>query len=87
MSVVLRQPNGFEGLGRVHIHVPSDDPSAAKCPDVPDCFVDLDAAVLAVSVCLNSGHDVITAVDEPNRHPAVVPERFEHLRALRARPS
>jgi hypothetical protein len=79
VSVLLRQPHGFESLGRVHIDVPSDDPSAAKRPNVPDPLVYLHVAVLAVRAGLNGCHDVIAAVDELYGHPVEVLERLEHL--------
>src|SRR4030095_4878604 len=59
--------------------MPGDDPPAAKCPNVRGFYVDLHAAVLAVRARVNGRHDVIAAVDEPNRHPVDVPERFEQL--------
>jgi hypothetical protein len=79
VSVLLRQPEGFEGLGWVHVDVPSDDLSAAKCPNVPDPFFDLHAAVLAVRAELHGGHDVIATVGKPYWDPVGVPERLEHL--------
>src|SRR4051794_26806561 len=79
VSVLLRQPHGFEGLGWVHVDVPSDDLSAAKCPNVRDLFFDLHAAVLAVRAELHGGHDVIATVGKPYWDPVGVPERLEHL--------
>ena len=79
MSVLLRQPHGFEGLGRIHVDMPSDDPPPSKLPNVRDRFVDLHIALLAVAACLNDGHDVITAVDEAHGDVVDVPEDLEYL--------
>jgi hypothetical protein len=65
VSVLLRQPHGFEGFPQVEVVVDSQHQSIAQGQHGGHPRADLDSAALALESAIDHGDDlIVTAVDQ-----------------------
>jgi hypothetical protein len=74
MSVLLRQPDGFEGLGTVHVWLDANDSPVPQSNDDRGIDHKLYPAALAALVFAEEDNHAVTSVDEvlwldPDAHP------------------
>ena len=75
MSVLLRQPHGFEGAGRVWENVPPDDPASAESPYLREPLVEWSAAALSAASFAHDDDNARSRIPELLRIEAVVAAR------------
>src|SRR3954453_19281837 len=63
VSVLLRQPHGFEGLGLGRKYPKPPEPAIAHCPDMPNAFFDRDSALPAQRPNVEGRDYVLSCVD------------------------
>src|SRR3954447_20122601 len=63
VSVLLRQPHGFEGLGLGRKYPKPPEPAIAQRPDMPPAFLDRDPALPAQRPNVEGRDYVLSGVD------------------------
>ena len=70
MSVLLRQPHGFEGLGAVAVSPhQSHDLRISNCPDLEDPRIHIYAAPLPLPPHHDRGYDSVPRIDQLSSSP------------------